>query len=244
VTDELGGDPADSAPEGDAPRETAGGALPWVPASGNRALAERLADAGREEPAPKAALPPPVAAPPPHEDRSRRGWVLPAVIGLVALVAVGAVGSLAYSNKNRADRWEDRAFRLERNTEQLNGLLVERSTQLNERTRELNQIAAKVARQQGALTRSESDVASLSDRQRELAAEKAAVEDSRAALVVQAGVLNSVAGELVACNDGLFELLGYIARGDSASANAVIDGVAANCDRAELDLAEYRARYG
>jgi hypothetical protein len=57
-------------------------------------------------------------------------------------------------------------------------------------------------------------------------------------------VLNSVAGELVACNDGLFELLGYIARGDSASANAVIDGVAADCDRAELDLAEYRARYG
>jgi TolA-binding protein len=220
-----------------------------MPASGSRALAERLAEAKREEAAAarrSAAVEAHVltTSHPARAHATGRRWLLPTVIGLAAVLAVAAVGSLAYSNKTRADRWEDRAFRLERNTEQLNGLLIERSTQLNERTRELNQIAAKVARTQGALDESESDVASLSERQRELAAEKAAVEDSRASLVVQAAALDAVASELVACNDGLLELLGYIARGDSASADAVIGGVAADCDAAEVDLAEYRARYG
>jgi hypothetical protein len=224
-----------------------------MPASGSRALAERLAEAAREDAAqparpehgPAEGTPPltTFAVQPPAAKR-RRGWLVPSIIALVALIAVTAVGSLAYSNKNRADRWEARAFRLERNTEQLNGLLTERSTQLNERTRELNQIAKKFARQQGALTRSESDVASLSERQRQLAAEKAAVEDSRAALTVQARALDGVASALVVCNDGLIELLGYVFQGDDASVSAVIDGVAADCDSAELGLTEYRVRYG
>ena len=132
----------------------------------------------------------------------------------LALALAGAM-ALAFSNKSRADRWEDRAFTLERNTEQLNGLLIERSTQLNERTRELNQLAAKVERQQSALTRSESDVASLTRRQRALAAEKAEVEDSRAALQLQSRALNSVATAFVACKDGLVSLLGYVVEGDS-----------------------------
>ena len=172
--------------------------------------------------------------------------IVAALIAIAALAVVVAAGSayIAWDNKSRAERWEERAFTLERNTEQLNGLLVERSTQLNERTRELNGLAAKVQRQQSALTRSESDVASLSRRQRELAAEKARVEDDRAALQVQSRVLNSVANAFVACKDGLVALLGYVVQGDQTSASAVVDRVGADCSRAETLLLDYRSRFG
>jgi hypothetical protein len=216
---------------------------PWTPPpSGSRALADRLAAAQTTEPATEVASArprPPAPAPP------RRGW--PIVAALIAAIAVAvAAGSayVAWDNKSRAERWEERAFTLERNTEQLNGLLVERSTQLNERTRELNTLAGKVTRQQNALARSESDVETLSDRQRELAAEKAAVEDSRAELALQSTALEGVADSLVVCNAGLFELFGYIVAGDRAKADAVADDVSADCQLAESRFAQYRFRYG
>jgi septal ring factor EnvC (AmiA/AmiB activator) len=178
---------------------------------------------------------------------SRRGHALTVLALLVALAAVAvAVFSayVAWDNRSRASRWEERAFRLERNTEQLNGLLVERSNQLNERTRELNAVAGKVTRQQSALARSESDVETLSVRQRELAAEKAAVEDSRAQLAVQSAALEQVADALVECNAGLFQLFGYLVNGDRASADAIVDGVSSDCQLAESRFGQYRVRYG
>jgi septal ring factor EnvC (AmiA/AmiB activator) len=212
-----------------------------MPASGHRALSERLAEAEQETPAPR----PAAARPAPHAtSRSRAGLIIAILVVLVLLAALAGVGALAYSNKTRADGWEARAFRLERNTEQLNGLLIERSTQLSERTTEVNRLAAKVTRQQNALTRSESDVASLSQRQRELAAEKARVEDSRAELQVQSTVLKSVANSFVECKDGLVALLGYVIQEDNAAASRIVDGVAADCSTAESSLARYRARYG
>ena len=170
--------------------------------------------------------------------------MLALVLGLGLIARSLGVTALAYSNKARADDWEDRAFTLERHTEQLNGLLIERSTQLNERTSELNGLAAKVQRQQSALTQSESDVASLSRRQRELAAEKARVEDDRAALQLQSRELNSVANAFVACKDGLVALLGYVVQGDQTSASAVVDEVGADCSQAETLLLDYRSRFG
>jgi len=217
---------------------------PWTPPpSGPRALAERLAAAEHDSAAPDAATP--RQQPPPPAPPRGRGWLLVAVIVALVATVVGAGSAyVAWDNRNRAGDWEERAFRLERNTEQLNGLLVERSTQLNERTRELNKLAATVTRQQNALTRSESDVESLSDRQRELAAEKARVEDSRAALAIQSGALEAVAGELVDCNAGLFQLFGFLVNGDRASADAIVDDVSLDCQRAESSLGEYRTRYG
>ena len=170
--------------------------------------------------------------------------MLSVLFGIAALVVAGGASYLAYDNLERADDWEARAFRLERNTEQLNGLLTERSTQLNERTSELNRLAATVARQQSALSRSESDVASLTERQRRLAAEKARVEDERAQLQVQASALDEVASAFVGCKDGLVELLGYVLDDDFASANVIVDRVSTDCDYAESSLASYRARYG
>ena len=225
-----------------------------VAAGGAPATRAARARAPVYEPPPRAVAiepePPPAAAATAatHCDgaqrESGRGWLLPVAIALAFAFALAGVGWLAYTNKTRADDWEARAFRLERNTEQLNGLLVERSTLLNERTREVNQIAKRFARQNTALTRSESDVETLTDRQRQLAAEKAALEDSRASLAIQATALDGVANELVACNDGLFELLGHMAQGNQAAVSALIDGVAADCDSAEQSFAEYRARYG
>ena len=215
---------------------------PWTPPpSGSRALADRLAGADPAS-APETASPQQAAS---HPARGRRIWPIVAVVIAVAAVIVAAGSTyIAYDNKSRAEDWEARVFRLERNTEQLNGLLVERSTQLNERTRELNTLAATVTRQQNALVRSESDVETLSDRQRELAAEKAAVEDSRAALAQQSAVLEGVADTLVSCNSGLLELFGYVVDGDRASADAIVGDVSASCALAESRLADYRVRYG
>ena len=215
---------------------------PWSPPpSGSRALADRLAEA-ENQPTPHATTPRPrLPTPAPRG----RGWLVVAVvIALAATIVAAGSAYVAWDNKSRAERWEERAFRLERNTEQLNGLLVERSTQLNERTRELNRAAANVTVQQNALERSESDVETLTDRQRELAAEKAAVEDSRAELALQSTALESVADALVACNAGLFELFGYVVAGDQAKADTVADHVAADCQLAESRFAEYRFRYG
>ena len=165
-------------------------------------------------------------------------------MAIIAVLVAAASTYVAYDNRNRAEGWEAQVFRLERNTEQLNGLLVERSTQLNERTRELNTLATTVTRQQNALVRSESDVESLTDRQRELAAEKAALEDSQAALALQSSALEQVADTLVSCNSGLFELFGYVVDGDRASADAIVDAVSQSCALAESRFAGYRARYG
>jgi uncharacterized protein HemX len=219
---------------------------PWTPPpSGSRALADRLAAADPDPAtAPQQTLPQQPAA---SVARGGHGRLITAVAIAVAVVAVlVAAGSayIAYDNKSRAADWEDRVFRLERNSEQLNGLLVERSTQLNERTRELNRLAATVTRQQNALVRSESDVESLTDRQRELAAEKAALEDSQAALALQSRGLEQVADALVSCNSGLLELFGYVVDGDRVSADTIVDAVSESCALAESRFADYRARYG
>jgi septal ring factor EnvC (AmiA/AmiB activator) len=108
----------------------------------------------------------------------RRRFVQTAALGLVLAACVG-LAYLAWSNYDRADRWKARSTRLERNAEALNTLLIQRSNSLNARTRELNGMAGKVRRATRTLRRSEQDVASLSRRQRELANEKAHVEDER-----------------------------------------------------------------
>jgi hypothetical protein len=215
----------------------------WTPPpSGSRALADRLADADPGTTAPQHTVRQPAVEP---SRRRGTGWLIAAlVVAGVAVIVAAASVYVAYDNANRAEGWEDRVFRLERNAEVLNGLLVERSTQLNERTRELNRVAATVTRQQNALVRSESDVESLTDRQRELAAEKAAVEDSRAALALQSRELEQVADTLVSCNTGLLELFGYVIDGDRVSADAIVDAVSESCANAESRLAGYRSRYG
>ncbi|HXF97162.1 MAG TPA: hypothetical protein VNJ46_00950 [Gaiellaceae bacterium] len=185
--------------------------------------------------------------PGPGSARTRRGALLLAsLVVLVLLLASALAGStyLAVTNKSRADRWQERSELLEAHVDELNELLAERSSALNARTKELNRLAAVVRRQQRALKRSEADVSSLERRQRELAAEKAAVEDERAALAVQHGELVEVAEAFVACKDGLVELLGYVIDERFYEAGALLPEVAADCEHAEDSLARYSATYG
>lgn len=186
----------------------------------------------------------PTPEPPAPERHSRWPLIIAAASAAVALIALAVTGYFAYTNKVRADDWEQRAVVLERNVDELNVVLVERSNTLNARTRELNRIAATVKRQQRALRRSEADVSSLSARQRALAAEKAEVEDERAALAVQAAALENVADALLGCNDGLIRLLGYVLDEDYFSAQLVIGDVVSDCQYAESALSSYSGRYG
>src|SRR4051794_17013789 len=92
------------------------------------------------------------------------GWI----VGLVVVVlAGGAVYFAVASHRNRdhADRWQAQAQTLQKS-------LTARSRQLDTRTEALNKTAA-------ALKRSETDVKTLEGRQRQLADEKAKVEDVR-----------------------------------------------------------------
>jgi hypothetical protein len=169
------------------------------------------------------------------------------------VIAIGALGLvlvvlsesyLVFSNKSRADRWQARSAALERNVDGLNRLLVMRSSQLNARTRELNRMGHKVRKEQQALKRSQADVSQLARRQRELANEKAQVEDSRAGLVVQAAALEGVSSAFANCKDGLVDLLDYVLNDDYVSAEAIVDSVGSECQYAENSLADYRASYG
>jgi len=224
-------------------------------AAAARALAERIGSA------PSAATPVPVQLPSPVPDASqsgavpptapelRRRWpariVVPVAAAIVAvLVALGGSSYLALSNKSRADRWQERSSVLERNIDELNRLLLDRSDALNSRTSELNRMAAKVRKEEAALNQSEADVSSLAARQRALANEKAQVEDSRAQLVVQTAAIETVAQEMTACKDGLAQLLGYVLDQDYSSASSIVYGVRSDCDSAESALSDYSATYG
>jgi hypothetical protein len=175
----------------------------------------------------------------------RRLWVSLLVLVFVALAGFGgAAGYLAWQNSERATLWQERAVRLEGNVVQLNSVLSDRSSTLNERTRELNTMAVKARAAQRALRRSESDVASLARRQRELANEKAQVEDARAAVAAEATALRGVASATIDCKNGVVELLGYVLNDDYDSASYSVDDVRADCDYAAETLQNYNSTYG
>jgi TolA-binding protein len=166
-------------------------------------------------------------------------------VALISLVVVGGLaGYLAYSNKDKADRWMEHASLLQENLNSLEAELEERTDDLNQRTDDLNAMAAKVQQAETAITRSEADVRSLERRQRRLANEKAQVEDARAELAVQTAALEDVASAYVDCNAGLIEFLNYVVADDYITANAIAASVNADCTLAEDSLSSYLVRYG
>jgi hypothetical protein len=177
-------------------------------------------------------------------ERRRQPSLLLAVGALAVVLALGGAAYVAVTNKSRADRWQERTERLERNASALNSVLIARSNALNERTVQLNRLAARVREGQGALRRSQADVSSLARRQRELANEKAQLEDGRVELTAQAATLEDIALDFATCKDGLVELLGYALRQEVDSMSNVVPGVEADCGRAETRLAAYRSIYG
>ena len=136
----------------------------------------------------------------------------------------------AKQNRDSAQRWQSRAGTLQRT-------LTARTRQLNTRTDALNRTAS-------ALKRSEADVEDLETRQRQLASEKAQVEDTRGALELQASSLATIAGEQGQCTTGLTELLNRYAAADYAWVDANAGTVSATCDKAQTDFAAFQAQFG
>jgi hypothetical protein len=156
------------------------------------------------------------------------------VVIALAILALGGVATYfvyaSKENRDAADRWQARAGTLERT-------LTARVRQLNTRTQALNKTAA-------ALKRSEDDVKELVGRQRELANEKAQVEDARGALEVQTTSLATLAAEQRECTTGLAELLNRYASEDFAWVDANADAVSATCEKAQSDFTAFQAQFG
>jgi hypothetical protein len=175
--------------------------------------------------------------------KTRRRVLL--AVGATAVIGIlGVLAFFAWSNYDRAGRWEARAATLERNNRSLNAILISRSEKLNARTLELNGMAAKVRRAETTIARSEADVQALERRQRELANEKAQVEDARSQLAAEQTALEGVAAAYVDCKSGLVDLLSYVTADDYASASAAVDQVAADCQYADSSLQNYQSTYG
>jgi TolA-binding protein len=166
---------------------------------------------------------------------SRRGVALAVTIA-VLLAAAGAGGYLTFVNKSRADRWEDRAVLLRANVKTLNAVVVRRTELLNQRVRQLNTMATKVKVSQAALAKSEVDVQGLEQRQRQLANEKAQLEDERAALT-------DVASKYITCKGDLENAIQAVANQDWGWINAYGSEVAGDCDAADSSLQGFLSAY-
>jgi hypothetical protein len=181
---------------------------------------------------------------------ARSPWRKRLLVGgllLIILLLAGAgaaAGYFAWTNKERADRWEARATSLGANVEALNEVVLGRTEDLNERTEELNRMAAKVEQAERAIARSERDVRSLERRQRQLASEKAEVEDARGALALEAAAIEDVASAYIDCKNGLSELLAYVLAEDFLTASTIVGRVDADCVSADGTLESYLATYG
>lgn len=157
-------------------------------------------------------------------------WLVALGVAVLALAGAAAyLGWVAAENADRAERWRDRSIVLQ-------DLLADRTRALNRQTARLNAAADRLREARDLIARSEEDVAALELRQRELADEKAQVEDERAALI-------GVATRLEDCNEGLAELLQVVAS-DLPVAPADVDRVAAACSSANQAMAGYVGQYG
>ena len=132
-------------------------------------------------------------------------------------------------NHDRADRWRDRSVVLQ-------DLVADRTRGLNRQTARLNVASTRLRDARRAIGESEQDVVLLEARQRELANEKAQVEDERAALL-------SAAGQLESCNAGMESLIQVISSGLEPDP-AELGGLVTVCDAADAAVSAYLQTYG
>jgi hypothetical protein len=87
-------------------------------------------------------------------------------------------------------------------------------------------------------------VTSLARRQRELANEKARVEDERRQLQAQQAALETVASDVLSCNSGLVDVLGAVL--DEDWDWVAINGSSrlASCSDAGASIDSYQRRFG
>jgi hypothetical protein len=174
---------------------------------------------------------------------ANRSLVAALGVAAVLLLAAGWFGYASHTNSKVAAEWKQRSIELEEQVNGLRTLIGERSAQLNERTRQANRLAANLRSTRGALVRSEDDVSSLAQRQRELANEKAQLEDLRRALQQQASDLTDVASRYISCKSSLIDVINALIDQDYSSARYAIDVANSRCDSASSALNAYVAAY-
>lgn len=178
-------------------------------------------------------------AEPPSEPRRggitvSRGWIITAAaIGVLLVAATAVLATLAFVNHQRATENLERASSWRDRSEELQRLVTERTKGLNRQTARLNVASNRLRSARSSIRRSEQDVAALELRQRELSAEKAAVEDERAQLEIQQGLLVEAAVQIDECNTALIDL--YNAGGGDGF---LIDRASVECSEAEGAVAQ------
>jgi TolA-binding protein len=160
--------------------------------------------------------------------RRHRVGILLSVVLLLSVVAGWALYAM-HTNAAHAHSWERRAGVLETDERQLQSLLSARSRLLNQRIDQVNDFAGKLRSSQVALGRSQGDVSSLEVRQRELANEKAQLQDQQAALhqvvdsfVTCQGDLVSVVSDLAGSYDPTYDF--QLAETDCGGADNAFQG--------------------
>jgi chromosome segregation ATPase len=163
-----------------------------------------------------------------------RRHVLGAVLLAGAMVAMA--GAAVYfsvddhANRDSAKRWRARAT-------ELRHVLDARDTQLAQRTHALTAAS-------GQLTSLGGQVGTLDRRTRELAAQKAQVEDQRALLQQRSDALTKVAQQEITCSNDLSQAIPHITAQDSAWLSANASTINQTCQHAQTALDSFNATYG
>lgn len=155
---------------------------------------------------------------------------------LLAVAVVALVGAAVYfaidDHGNRASATDWRARALE-----LRHVLDARDIQLAQRTRALTAAGGQLASLGG-------QVGTLDQRTRQLAAEKAQIEDQRGLLQARSSALIKVAQEEATCSGELSQAIPHITAQDSAWLTANATTINHDCQQAQNDLNKFNATYG
>ncbi len=168
------------------------------------------------------------------EQNGRRRRIFGGLLLAVAMLAMAsAVVYFAlddHTNRDSAQAWRARSTELRQ-------VLDARDIQLAQRTRALTVASGQLASLGG-------QVGTLDQRTRDLAAEKARVEDQRALLQSRSDALTKVAQAQITCSNDLSQAIPHITAQDSAwlTANAAVINRA--CQQAQNDLNAFNANYG
>jgi chromosome segregation ATPase len=163
-----------------------------------------------------------------------------ALVALAVVIAVGTLGLVVRSNKDRAEDWHRRAIAAEESVGGLRVVIGERSRALNRRTAQANQLVSKLDSTRAALRRSKVSVGALTERQRRLSAENASIEKERRKLRTRQAALVTIASKLSTCTKSL--------GGGSSAAKGKNRVTAASrlasCRRAGASLDAYLEQFG
>lgn len=155
-----------------------------------------------------------------------------AALAIAVIITAGSVW-VAINAHSDAKGWEDQIASLRDEIAAADAQSDKLISELNEKTSLVNSSAAKLARAQSALDASEDDVSSLANRQRQLADEKAHLEDQRAQLAQLTIALDKALKTGQACRSGLYDLIIALARDNYASVQATADSTFDVCDLAD-----------